>query len=136
MQCKFRDRVQAGGNDLERGQDCLWRLGEVGNDPERVQGSPGGSDGPDCHLQYLAVERPGVHEAQVDLPDGSLRNDACEGERGGCDASEQRQGIHRERDARYKVTTENGGAQASLFRQPARKCRIKVTESDQLREPK
>ena len=76
-----------------------------------------------------------MHEAQVDLPDGSARNDAPEGKRGGCDAPERRQGIHRERDARCEVPTEDGIAQVGLLRQPARKCCIKVAGRDELREP-
>lgn len=50
VQSKLRNRVQASGDSLERGQDCLRRLCKVGNDLERVQWPFGESDDPDGRL--------------------------------------------------------------------------------------
>ena len=105
------------------------------DDLERVQRSLGESDDTHRHLQHLAAERPWVHKAELDLPDGSPWKDAREGKRGCRHASQQRQRIRWERDAGGKVPAKNGLVQAALLRQPARKRRVKVAGRGELREP-
>lgn len=107
----------------------------MGDDLERLQRSLGESDDPDCRLQDLAVERPRVHEAELDVPDGSPRNDARESERGCRNASQQRQGIRREHDALSKVPAKDGRAQTRLLRQEAHKRCVKFAGRGELCEP-
>jgi hypothetical protein len=76
-----------------------------------------------------------VYEAKLDLPNGSPRNDACEGERSSRNALQRGQGIRRERDARGKVPAKDRTAQVCLLRQPACHCCVKVARGGKLCEP-
>jgi len=107
----------------------------MGDDLERVHRPLGERHDPHRHLYHLAFERPRVHEAELDLPDGSPWKDACKGKRGRRHASQQRQRIRWERDAGGKVPAKNGLVQAALLRQPACHRRVKVAGRGELREP-